>query len=198
MKWLLIAIPGLGALLARMVYGSRDPTSNGSGEVKPDSVAVRDNEGNVLSSIETAPLIARELIKELEDYAPEPYYDAKGRYSVGYGHLLTPEEYTSGRFQYVSKSHANQLLLDDMKIAIDAVNRYVKVPLTETQKAALISFVYNVGIGNFVGSTLLRKLNAGDYDGAAKEFPRWVYSDGTRLAGLEKRRQREQDLFMRA
>ncbi len=77
-----------------------------------------------------------------------------------------------------------------------AVNRLVTVPLTQNQFDALISFVFNLGIGNFRTSTLLKKLNAGDYTGAAKEFPPWVRADGKQLPGLIKRRDAEKALFL--
>jgi len=78
----------------------------------------------------------------------------------------------------------------------DAVDKHVTVPLKPTQHAALISFVYNVGETNFARSTLLRKLNSGDYDGACHELPRWVYAKGVRLRGLEIRRQKEMEICL--
>lgn len=72
----------------------------------------------------------------------------------------------------------------------------VKVPLTANQFSALASFVYNLGVGNFQKSTLLKKLNAKDYHGAADEFDRWIYAGGQVLDGLVTRRQREKELFL--
>ena len=71
----------------------------------------------------------------------------------------------------------------------------VKVPLNENQHGALVSFTYNLGAGNLGSSTLLRKLNAGDYAGAAAEFPRWNKAGGKELAGLTRRRAAEKALF---
>lgn len=69
------------------------------------------------------------------------------------------------------------------------IDRYVKVPLSVTERAALIDFIYNAGSGNFARSTLLRKLNAGDHAGACNEYRKWIYAGGKRLKGLENRRE---------
>lgn len=71
----------------------------------------------------------------------------------------------------------------------------LEVPVKHHQFDALVSFAYNVGIGNLKSSTLLRKLNAGDYDGAALEFHRWKRSNGRVLPGLVRRRAAEALLF---
>ena len=84
----------------------------------------------------------------------------------------------------------------DMVIAAKAVQRHVRVPLYEYEYAALISFVFNVGEGQFRTSTLLRKLNSEDYTGACNELPRWVYDNGRRLSGLVKRRVLERALCL--
>lgn len=70
----------------------------------------------------------------------------------------------------------------------------VHVPVTQGQKAAFISFAFNVGIGAFCGSTLARKLNAGDYAGACAELSRWTRAGGRELPGLVKRRKIERDM----
>lgn len=90
-----------------------------------------------------------------------------------------------------SLEQCHDLLAKDLLEANAAVNSCVRVPLTEGQRTALVSFTYNVGAGNFCGSTLLRKLNTGDYVGACNELPRWVYAKGVKLPGLVKRRQQE-------
>jgi lysozyme len=76
------------------------------------------------------------------------------------------------------------------------VSSLVKVPLTDNQFSAIVSLVYNIGSGQFQTSTLLRKLNRGDYDGAANEFGRWVYDNGKKLDGLVTRRENERELFL--
>lgn len=77
----------------------------------------------------------------------------------------------------------------------DIVHRYVHVPMSSNREAALTSFVYNVGEGNFRSSTLLRKLNAGDPNACA-ELRRWVYAKGIKLNGLVKRREAEYQLCL--
>lgn len=76
------------------------------------------------------------------------------------------------------------------------IDSYVLVPLAPQQKAALADFIYNVGVGNFASSTLLRTLNAGDYAGAAEQFLAWNKAAGKVLAGLVTRRARERSLFL--
>jgi lysozyme len=84
-----------------------------------------------------------------------------------------------------------------MAVAAENVNQLATVPLTQNQFDALCDFVFNVGAGNFEESTLLRKLNDGDYGGAASEFDRWVHSGQTVLPGLVRRRAAEKALFLK-
>jgi peptidoglycan hydrolase-like protein with peptidoglycan-binding domain len=78
---------------------------------------------------------------------------------------------------------------------VDAVRARVSVPLTQNQFDALVSFTFNVGAGAFGGSTLLKRLNAGDYAGGADEFGKWTKSGGKVFAGLVRRRTEEAALF---
>lgn len=94
-----------------------------------------------------------------------------------------------------TEAQAMAWLAEDVRDAEDAVNRLVKVPLTQDQFDALVSFAFNVGAGNLGGSTLLKLVNAGDFDGAAAQFPRWNRAAGQVLAGLTKRRLAEAALF---
>lgn len=95
-----------------------------------------------------------------------------------------------------TQEEADARFLDDLTKFGDGVDRLVRVPLTDNQFAALVSFAYNVGLGALAGSTLLRKLNAGDYEGAADQFPRWNKGGGRVLPGLVRRRAAERDLFL--
>lgn len=131
------------------------------------------------------------LIKQYEGLVLEPYADAGGKLTVGYGHLVKPGEF----FSRLSEQQAHNLLREDVRVAEAYVKRYVKVKLNDNQFSALVSLVYNVGPGNFQRSTLLRLLNQGNGDKAAKEFLRWN-KVGTRvLSGLQKRREAEKRLF---
>ncbi len=86
----------------------------------------------------------------------------------------------------------------DMGQAETAVRRLVEVELTQGQFDALVSFAYNCGAGNLAGSTLLKLLNQGDYEGAALEFPKWTHGNGQILPGLVRRRAAEALMFQGA
>lgn len=91
-------------------------------------------------------------------------------------------------------AQCDQLLQRELHIALTAVDRQVRVPLPDTRRAALGSFVYNVGERQFSSSTLLRLLNSGDVRGACAQLSRWVYAGGKQLAGLVNRRAAERKL----
>lgn len=123
----------------------------------------------------------------LEAYLPTPN-DVP---TIGYGHTKGVK-----MGQRITAKQAEQFLLEDVAWASDAVNRLVKVNLTQNQFDALVSFVFNVGATAFAGSTLLRLLNAGDYKGAADQFLRWNKQAGKVLKGLDTRRKEERALFL--
>ena len=135
-----------------------------------------------------------ELIKHFEGFVGHPYRDAVGKWTIGYGHLIQPDE----KFTVIGETEALALLIKDVAKAENAVNRMVTAPLNQNQFDALCSFVYNLGAGRLQQSTLLRRLNARNYEAAAKEFLRWIYADGVMLNGLKARREAESELFMRA
>lgn len=133
------------------------------------------------------------IIKYFEGFKENPYLDAGGKMTIGYGHLLRRGEY----YTEISKNEAVALLKDDIALAEAAVKRLVEVELTNNQFSALVSLVYNIGMGNFAKSTLLKKLNKSDYGGATKEFVRWRFVGKRALKGLKKRRLVEAALFKR-
>ncbi|PHM48723.1 lysozyme [Xenorhabdus hominickii] len=96
----------------------------------------------------------------------------------------------------ITEQQAEDFLHDDLTFAYATLERLVKVPLTQGQFDALCSFIFNCGSGNFSGSTLLKKLNQGDYAGAAEEFSRWDKAAGKVMKGLTKRRASEQQMFL--
>jgi lysozyme len=110
-----------------------------------------------------------EAIADREGFAPKKYVDATG-FSIGYGHFIKAGEFFN---EPMPEWRARELLLADSAIASDAVRAYVKVPITQNQFDSLVSFTFNVGVGAFKKSTLLARLNAGDYVGAAAQFDRW-------------------------
>ncbi len=130
-------------------------------------------------------------LKQFEGLRLQPYTDSAGKWTIGYGHLIK----TGESFDTITEGQAAALLADDVGTAEDAVNALVKVPLTQPQFDALVSFVYNVGVGAFRRSTLLRLLNAGDYAGAAGQFPLWRNAGGRVVQGLVNRRAAEVALF---
>lgn len=136
---------------------------------------------------------ALDVIERFEGFSQVPYKDAQG-YSIGYGHFILPGENLTA----ITKGQARELLEQDAAIAEAEVKTSVKVPLTQNQFDALVSLTYNIGITAFRNSTLLKKLNAGDYTGAAEQFTRWNKSQGETLAALTARRADEQELFLTA
>lgn len=95
----------------------------------------------------------------------------------------------------ITHGMADAWFTEDTQAAVNAVNQKVSVPLSQNQFDALVDFTYNEGVGNFSGSTLLRKLNQGDYAGAEAEFQKWVYSGGQRNSNLVNRRYADAQLF---
>lgn len=132
-------------------------------------------------------------IQEHEGLVLTPYQDAVGVWTVGYGH--TGSEFAQGK-KPITKKKATELLKQDLKDAENAVNKHVKVALSQKQFDALVSLVFNIGVGNFSKSTLLKKLNSGDYLGAADEFPKWRKAGNKVLPGLVSRRASERAMFL--
>jgi lysozyme len=131
-----------------------------------------------------------DLVKEFEGFRPTAYICPAGVLTIGYG---TTEDVSIG--DEVTREEAEEMLMEDLLSASKAIDDLVDVELTQHQYDALVSFVYNVGREAFKNSTLLRLLNAGNYDGAAKQLPRWNKGGGRVLAGLTRRREAEQELF---
>ena len=132
----------------------------------------------------------KDFIKQAEGLKLKAYLDTAGIPTIGYGH-------TKGVKigQTITKDKADQFFEDDYNDAVKQLSSVVKVKLTQGQQDALVSFVFNLGIGRLKTSTLLRKLNNGDTRGAAIEFGKWVYSGGKVTEGLVARRARERELF---
>lgn len=120
----------------------------------------------------------------------EAYRDVAGVWTVCDGH--TGRDIVRGK-KYTDRECDN-LLWKDLQPAKKTVDSMVKAPLNEYQRAALYSFVFNVGSDAFSKSTLLRKLNRGDHAGACEEMRRWVYAGKQKWAGLINRREMERSL----
>lgn len=120
------------------------------------------------------------------------YKDVKGLPTIGVGHLIRPGEQHL-LTATLSDQEVKDLLRSDLKWCSDTVEGAVRVPLTQNQFDALYSLCFNIGPTAFRNSTVVRKLNAGDYQGAADAILMW-----NKPAVLEKRRKRERELFLRA
>lgn len=134
------------------------------------------------------------MVREFEGYERFPYECSAGKLTIGVGHVIRPGE--SFPVKGLTESEATELLCKDMEKFEARVLDLVTVPITQNQYDALLSLVFNIGAGAFEKSTLLKKLNAGDYEGAANEFTRWTRGGGKVLPGLVKRRAAEKALFL--
>lgn len=119
-----------------------------------------------------------------------PYKDVVGVLTVCDGH--TGSDIIPGK-RYTDKE-CDALTRQDLNRIEAQVDRHIKVPTTETQRAAIYSFAYNVGATATINSTLLKKLNAKDYTGACSELKRWVYAGGKKWKGLMNRRDVEYEV----
>lgn len=138
-----------------------------------------------------------DLIKLYEGYSSSPYLCPAQHWTIGYGAIwgLDGKRVTEDHPD-ISKDQADQLLRRDVRKSQVAVLRLIKVPLEDGQFDSLCSFVFNLGSNSLQSSTLRRKINRGDYIGAADEFPRWVFAGGRKLKGLIKRRKHERLMFI--
>lgn len=132
-----------------------------------------------------------DLIKSFEGLRLNSYQDSVGVWTIGYGTTRG-----IGPGMTITNDQAEQMLMKDIARFELEVERLVKVPLSQRQWDALLSFVYNVGTVNLGTSTLLKLLNARDYAAAAEQFPRWNKAGGKVLNGLVKRRAAERRMFV--
>lgn len=132
------------------------------------------------------------LIRTYEGLSLQSYLCPAGLWTVGYGHTATAKP-----FARITLDEAERLLRQDLVMAERAVAMRVEVALNDNQFAALVSFVFNVGEAAFARSSLLKKLNAGDYSAVPKELGRWVRAQGIKLEGLVRRRNAEIALWLK-
>lgn len=132
------------------------------------------------------------FIKQEEGFRATPYRDASGILTVGYGQ--TGHDVTPG--MQVSPAEAELMLRAELEQVSAEVVMLVRVPLNQGQFDALCDFVYNCGAGQLKSSELLRRLNHGDVNGAAEQFPLWVHVGNRVMPGLVKRRMAEQSWFL--
>jgi lysozyme len=131
-------------------------------------------------------LPGQHLTQSFEQCRLSAYPDSKGVPTIGWGHTRGVKLGDT-----CTQAQADAWLLEDVQTAVAAVNRLVTVSLSQHQFDALVDFTFNAGQGNFASSTMLRKLNAGDMQGAEEEFAKWDMCGGAHLAGLARRRAAE-------
>jgi lysozyme len=131
------------------------------------------------------------LTESFESCRLTSYQDVRGVWTIGWG---STGPSIGPNLTWTQDQCDSQLVLDLTK-AEHAVNTLVTVPLTQGQYDSLVDFCYNCGIGAFSGSTMLKLLNAGQYDDAANEFQKWSHASGKVVAGLLRRRLSEQEEF---
>lgn len=133
---------------------------------------------------------AYNTIKSFEGLCLSSYNCPAEVMTIGYGHTMHVEPN-----QTITEQQAETYLKEDVGKCEEFINKVVNTELTQNQYDALVSFVFNVGVGNFKNSTLLKKVNAGDFQGAGEEFKKWTLGKGKPLPGLVKRRNIERELF---
>lgn len=148
------------------------------------------------------------VIKKFEGFRSKPYLCPARIWTIGYGHVLYPEQLRlklEDRTSYQLKPEDNRvftkeeidgLLLDEMGKYERGVERLCPGPLTKNQFSALVSFAFNVGVGCLQRSTIRSAINRGDYEIAADIFLKYNKAGGKELKGLTLRRQAERALFL--
>ena len=141
--------------------------------------------------LSSALVLSGGIVSYFEGKSNTAYLDPVKIWTICYGETRGVSE-----GDYKTDDECLQSLSEELQVHHQQMVRYIKTPITEKEEAAYLSFTYNVGIGAFRGSTLLRKLNEGDRVGACKELPRWNKAGGKVLNGLVTRREVEQRLCL--
>jgi lysozyme len=148
-----------------------------------------------------------EQIKKDEGVRNKPYQCPALLWTVGVGHVIDPNHakvpmadrkalpIPAGWDRVLTSSEIDDILRTDLNRFEAGVLRLIKVPLTQGQFDALVSFSFNVGLGNLQNSTLRMKVNRGEYEAAAEQFLVWTKAGGKVLPGLVKRRTHEKEMF---
>ena len=132
------------------------------------------------------------FIESFEKFSPTIYTDQGGKPTIGFGHLVEPTESFPDP---ITEDTANAIMQADLCTAEDCINSNVTVTLSQNQFDALVSFTFNVGIGNFQNSTLLKLLNSDNIEACSQQFLRWDHVNGVESAGLLARRKAEENIF---
>jgi lysozyme len=135
-----------------------------------------------------------DLIKSFESLRLTAYQDQRGIWTIGWGHVAP----TVVEGLTCTPEQAEDWFLEDTQFAVNGVNVSIDTNITQNQFDALVSFTYNVGVGSEAHSTMAKLINERNFPAAAAQFPLWDHADGQPDAGLLRRRQAEQALFLRA
>lgn len=130
------------------------------------------------------------LIKKFEGLELEAYKCAAGVWTIGYGHTKDVKEGDK-----ISKAEADEMLVHEIEEYENYVNTAVNVPLSQNQFDAIVSWVFNLGNGNLLASTMLKVINSGDHAGVPAQIKRWNKAGGKVLEGLIRRREAEALLY---
>ena len=137
-----------------------------------------------------------ELIKDFEGFSSTSYLCVAKIPTIGWGNTFYEDGTKVKLGDQISKTDALKLLeVVANRDFADKIFPSIKVKVTQNQFDAMVSLAYNIGAGAFLKSTLLKKVNAGDFAGAGEEFLRWNKANGKEVLGLTKRREREKQLF---
>lgn len=137
-----------------------------------------------------------QALKNYEALRTKAYLDDAKKWTIGYGHTGYVGNQPVGAGMVITEQQAEELLKQRLPEFEDAVRSSVKAPLTQNQYDALVSLAYNIGPKKFKNSTLVKKLNAGDVEGAAEQFMVWRNAGGKVNNGLINRRNREREMFL--
>lgn len=138
-----------------------------------------------------------DLIGQFEGLRLNAYDDGVGVWTIGWGATVYPNGQKVKNGDKITLEQAKQYKAHDLAKFEKAVNDAVKVPLNQNQFNALVSLAYNIGVSAFTGSTLVKRLNEGNYKATAGQFLVWVNAGGKRMQGLFNRRNKERELFLK-
>lgn len=138
-----------------------------------------------------------DLICNFEGLRLKAYDDGVGVWTIGFGTTKYPNGIRVRKGDTCTLDQAKAYMQNDLKSFEQTVNNTVKVPLNQNQFDALVSLAYNIGSTAFKNSTLVKRLNEGNYNAAANQFNVWVNAGGKRMQGLVNRRAAERTLFLK-
>jgi len=138
-----------------------------------------------------------DLICNFEGLRLKAYDDGVGVWTIGFGTTKYPNGIRVKKGDTCTLDQAKAYMQNDLKSFEQTVNNTVKVPLNQNQFDALVSLAYNIGSTAFKNSTLVKRLNEGNYKAAANQFDVWVNAGGKRMQGLVNRRAAEKALFLK-